>query len=388
MATRPLRILFLVEEMEAITAGGTERQILQMIRLLRESEMAPEICIFRDTAWLTEDLAGCPVHSAGIGRLASLRVIPQFWHLVRWMRAKRFDVVQTFFIEANILGPVLVRFAGVPLILGSRRNLNYWMKPHHLILQRISNRFVSRLVANCEAVRQRVAAMERFPLDRIDVVYNSIDADQFRPNPEIRRRMRNELQIGEERVVIGNVSTLRSVKGVQHFVAAAALVRDRLPAAYFVVIGDGPLRPSIEQQIADLQLGPVFRLFGSQEEIAPYLCAMDIAVLSSESEGFSNSILEYMAAGLPCVATDVGGNREALGDADGAIVRPADPSELAEALLGLINDPNRRRDLTAKSLARIDAVFNLSSARPRLADYYRRCIHSNPGVQRFRETNT
>jgi len=140
--------------MEAITAGGTERQILQMIRLLREAQMEPEICIFRDTAWLTEDVAGCPVHNAGIGKLLSVRATPQFWRLVRWMRTKRFDVVQTFFIEANILGPILARFAGVPLILGSRRNLNYWMKPHHLVLQRISNRFVSRLVANCEAVRQ------------------------------------------------------------------------------------------------------------------------------------------------------------------------------------------------------------------------------------------
>jgi L-malate glycosyltransferase len=372
MATRPPRILFLVEEMEAITAGGTERQILQMIRLLREAGMEPEVCVFRHTAWLTEDLAGCPVHNAGIGKLASVRAIPQFWRLVRWMRAKRFDVVQTFFIEANILGPVLARLAGVPLILGSRRNLNYWMKPHHLILQRISNRFASRLVANCEAVRQKVAAMERLPLDRIDVVYNSIDAEHFRPDPEIRRRMRNELQVSEEQVVIGNVSTLRSVKGVQHFVAAAALVRERASAARFIVIGDGPLRPAIEQQIADLQLGPVFRLLGSQEEIAPYLQAMDIAVLSSESEGFSNSILEYMAAGLPCVATDVGGNREALGDTAGAIVRPGEPGELAEAILNLVSDPNRRRDLTAKSLARIDAVFNLPSARDELEGYYNR----------------
>jgi glycosyltransferase involved in cell wall biosynthesis len=379
MATRPLRILFLVEEMEAITAGGTERQILQMNRLLRKAGMEPEVCIFRHTAWLTEDIAGCPVHNASIGKLASVRAIPQFWRLVRWMRAKRFDVVQTFFIEANILGPILARFARVPLILGSRRNLNYWMKPHHLILQRISNRFVSRLVANCEAVRQRVAAMERFPLDRIDVVYNSIDADQFRPNPEIRRRVRNELQIGEEQVVIGNVSTLRPVKGVQHFVAAAAVVRDRAPAARFVVIGDGPLRPAIDQQIADLQLGPVFRLLGSQEEIAPYLQAMDIAVLSSESEGFSNSILEYMAAGLPCVATDVGGNREALGDADGAIVPPADAKELAEAILNLVNDPNRRRELAAKSLVRIDSIFSLENREVRLAGYYLGSKMSNCG---------
>jgi len=75
------------------------------------------------------------------------------------------------------------------------------------------------------------------------------------------------------------------------------------------------LAPGHRAANCGLQLGPVFRLLGSQEEIAPYLQAMDIAVLSSESEGFSNSILEYMAAGLPCVATDVGGNREALGDA-------------------------------------------------------------------------
>ncbi len=370
MATRPLRILFLVEEMEAITAGGTERQILQIIRLLREAGIEPEVCVFRHTGWLTEDVAGCPVHNGGIGRLASPDAIPQFWRLIRWMRAKRFDVAQCFFIEANILGPILARFAGVPLILGSRRNLNYWMKRHHLLLQRISNRFVSRLVANCEAVRHKVGAMENFPLDRIDVIYNSIDADEFRPNPEIRRRVRHELQIAEDQVVIGNVSTLRPVKGVHHFVAAAALVRDRAPAAYFLVIGDGPQHAAIEQQIADLQLGPVFRLLGSQEVVAPYLQAVDIAVLSSESEGLSNSILEYMAAGLPCVATDVGGNREALGNAAGAIVPSGDVKGLADAILNLVNDPNRRRELAAKSVARIESSFGLQTTRTKLTSYY------------------
>ena len=370
MATRSLRTLFLVEEMEAITAGGTERQILQMIRLIREAGMEPEVCVFRHTKWLTEDVAGCPIHNADIGKLASPASIPQFWRLVRWMRSKRFDVVQCFFIEANILGPILARFAGVPFILGSRRNLNYWMKRHHLLLQRISNRFVSRLVANCEAVRQKVGAMEKFPLDRIDVIYNSIDAEQFRPDPEIRRRVRSELQIADNHVVIGNVSTLRPVKGVQHFVAAAALVWNRAPAARFLVIGDGPQRPAIERQIADLQLGSVFRLLGSQEAIAPYLQAMDIAVLCSESEGFSNSILEYMAAGLPCVATDVGGNREALGDAAGAIVRPGDAKGLAEAILNLLNDPNRRLELAAKTVARIERVFSLQTTQTQLTGYY------------------
>jgi len=370
MATRPFRILFLVEEMEAITAGGTERQILQMIRLLREAGMEPEVCVFRHTAWLTQDVAGCPVHNAGIGKLAGPAAIPQFWRLIRWMRAKRFDVVQCFFIEANILGPILARFAGVPVILGSRRNLNYWMKRHHLLLQRISNRFVSRLVANCEAVRRKVSAMEKFPPDRIDVIYNSIDAEQFRPDPEIRRRVRNELRMAEDQVVIGNVSTLRPVKGVHHFVAAAALVRDRAPTARFLVIGDGPQRPAIEQQIADLQLGPVFRLLGSQEAIAPYLQAMDIAVLSSESEGFSNSILEYMAAGLPCVATEVGGNREALGDAAGAIVPPGDAKGLAEGILNLVNNPNWRYELASQSIARIETNFSERHAENKLVRYY------------------
>jgi glycosyltransferase involved in cell wall biosynthesis len=212
--------------------------------------------------------------------------------------------------------------------------------------------------------------MEKFPVDRIDVIYNSIDAGQFRPDPEIRMRVRNELQIADDHVVIGNVSTLRPVKGVQHFVAAAALVRKRAPAARFLVIGDGPQRPAIERQIADLQLGSVFRLLGSQEAIAPYLQAMDIAVLSSESEGFSNSILEYMAAGLPSVVTDVGGNREALGDAAGAVVPPGDTKGLAEAILKMLDDPNQRRELTEKSLSRIEGVFSLESARGKLAVHY------------------
>src|SRR5205823_5348466 len=124
----PLRILFLIDELEALH-GGSEQQVIQLIKLLKRSGEHVELAILRGTAWLTEKEAGCPVHFCELDSISSPSGIWGLCKLSRWIRAKKFDAVQTMFWEANLIGPPLAKISGAPIVLGSRRNLNYWMSP-------------------------------------------------------------------------------------------------------------------------------------------------------------------------------------------------------------------------------------------------------------------
>ncbi|MEO5936331.1 MAG: glycosyltransferase [Terriglobales bacterium] len=365
-----MRILYMIDEMQALTDGGTERQVLQMIALMKQAGADVHLCTLRGTEWLTAEQAGCPVehfHYRSFWRPGS---IMELLRLRRWMRDKKVEILQTFFVEANILGPLVGRMASVPIILGSRRNLNYWMSPLAALAQRIANRFAMRLVANCNAVKQHVIATESVDAGKVDVMYNGLDAAHFAPNDERRRQLRQEYGFRDSDVVVGAVSVLRPIKGCETFIDAAGEVLRQDPNARFVLVGDGPLRSSLETRAASL--GDRFRFAGAQKDIRPFLNMFDIGVLASESEGFSNSILEYLAAGLPCVVTNVGGNPEAIENA-GVVVTQKQPAELAEAVLILLRDRVRRASLSTKALARAKD-FDLESTQSKLAAYYERLL--------------
>lgn len=369
---RNLHILYMIDEMVALTAGGTERQILQMARMMQTSGARVQLCVLRGTEWMRDEGLGIPVYWAGFTSVKHPSGLNALRKLRNWIKRQHFDVVQTFFVESNIIGPVLASFAGIPVILGSRRNLNYWMGSSSARLQRLSNHFATRLVANCEAVKQAVIVSEDADPSKIDVIYNGLDLSSFHRDSAVREQVRRELNIADEQKLIGNVSTLRPVKGTETFLQAAALIHRIRPEARFVLVGNGPLLPALREQVRSLDLENVFHFAGAQLDIARYLQAFDIAVLSSDSEGFSNSILEYMAMGLPVVATDVGGNSEALADT-GKLVPAKDASALSAAIIEFLQLPALAQSIGQAAQQRAQE-FDIENARRRLLQYYQELL--------------
>lgn len=368
-----LRILFLIDEMEAITDGGTERQILQLVQLARRLGHRPYIAVLRGTKWLTEEKAGCPVY---LGEARSL-LRPSGWReifrLVRWMRANRFTILQSFFPESNIVGPWLARPAGIEWVIGSRRNLNQWqdrpnwVRPVLRMLQRLANRRTDCIVANSLVVIDEIARIEGVSTSKLRVAYNGIDLGKFSRMDDCRTRMRGMLGVGEDEILVGNISCLRPVKGLDKFVEAARLASEEDAKLRFVIVGDGSEKSTLAEQIRRDGLLDRIHLAGAQEDVLPYLAAMDIGVLSSLAEGFSNSLLEYMAAGLAIVATEVGGNREALEGA-GILVPPADTHSLAEAILRL-HATDVRRQFGQAARQRVER-FSTERAERRMEELY------------------
>jgi L-malate glycosyltransferase len=367
---RGARVLFLVDEITAITDGGTERQILQMIDICNQSGMHPQICVFRGTKWLTPQLACCPVTHFQIGRIASLHGVLSLIQLRRWMAAQKIDILQTFFSDANLIGPCLGRLAGIPIILGTRRNLNHastdGLSRFQSRLQAFANRLTTHILANSQAVLERTIESEHISRKSISIVYNGIDLSQMRPAPEQRVSTRRALGVKNDQILVGNVSGLRAIKGVQLFVDAAAEAYRRDPRLRFLIVGDGELKAQLEEAIRNYELENIIRLNGAAEDVRPYLAAFDMAVLCSHAEGFSNSLLEYMACGVPVIATDVGGNREALGSC-GLLIRP-DVQELAGAIQAMTK-PQMRSSFGAAALIKV-MEFDLAVARERVTEIY------------------
>jgi glycosyltransferase involved in cell wall biosynthesis len=367
------RVLFLIDELASITAGGTERQLLQLVSIARKVGFLPQICVLRNTYWLTEEIAGCPIKRCGLGRIKSLAGFRRMKEIIRWMRQERFDILQTFFVEGNMLGPWMGRAAGVPVVVGTRRNMNHVddgtqvISRFGYVAQRVSNLLVHHILCNSQAVCDRIIQTERAPAAKMRVIYNGIDTQAVVPLPGMRTRMRAELGLAPSDLLVGNVSGLRWIKGVDLFIEAAAIAYAANPSLRFVVVGDGKVRDEIESLVRARHLAAVVRMAGAIEDTRPYLAAMDIAVLSSRAEGFSNSILEYMVAGLPTIATDVGGNREAL-DGVGILVPADDAAKLAHAI-GLLQDPEEReRYGRAAQLAA--GRFDLAVAEENMRDFY------------------
>ena len=242
------------------------------------------------------------------------------------------------FCRVQYFWPMAGAAGGVPVIVGSRRNLNQWqgrpawVEPWMLMLQRLTNRSADCVIANSLVVAEETFKTERLPHRKLHVAYNGIDLAKFSRLDELREQARQMLGIGQDEIVVGNISCFRKVKGIPQFVDAARLVLEKEPHMRFLAVGDGEQHALVVERIRHYGLEDRFHLAGQQTDVLPYLAAMDIGVLSSLAEGFSNSLLEYMASGLPAVATEVGGNREALEGA-GILVPPDDPEALAEAIL-------------------------------------------------------
>jgi glycosyltransferase involved in cell wall biosynthesis len=195
--------------------------------------------------------------------------------------------------------------------------------------------------------------------DRICVIRNGIDTNRF--NPAARAAARQQLAIASDDVVIGTVGRLVPVKDQSMLLRAAAELKRRTRRFRLLLAGDGPLRDALQEQAHALGIQNEVSFLGERRDVEVVLAACDVFVLSSLSEGLSNTILEAMSTGLPVVATRVGGADELVDDGrTGVLVPPAQPDALATALASLIDDPAARRTMGAAGRLKAEREFSIA----------------------------
>jgi L-malate glycosyltransferase len=379
-----LKVLFVVGTLDI---GGTERQLVKLAGGLDRTRFEPTVCCLSAPGPLAESLrsAGVRVESfnfRGIRRVRPVaRALPvavgTLVRLYRWMRAEAPHVVHGMLFHAYVIGTLTARAARVPVVVASRRSLSNFKagKPHYWVAERIVNRLTDLVIANSEAVRQDVVAHEGLRPEEVTVIFNGLDIEEFSIVP--RGELRRELEISESWPVVAVVANFIHYKGHRYFLEAWATIRERYPRAVALLIGDGPLRKSMEEEATTRGLNGSVRFLGTRHDVPELLALSDLLVHPSLEEGFSNALIEAMAAGRPVVATRVGGNPEAVEDGVTGLLVPArDSAGLAEAVLWLLERPDDMRRFGEEGQRRAEERFSVGRVIQQYEQIYRRLAAS------------
>jgi glycosyltransferase involved in cell wall biosynthesis len=348
------RLLCMVDELDL---GGTEQQILELVKTIDRSRFEPMVCCFRygrKAAEIAE--LGVPVFQVAKNHKLDAGILLR---LVELLRRERIDILQTYLWTANTWGRVAGRLAGVPIVVASERNIDIWEQNYKRIIGRYLAGSTDRIIANSEAVRRYL--LERGGLDpaKVTTIYNGVNFDRFATATDPMQR-RHELGIPDDALLAGVVARVEPAKDHDTLLHALALVRDRTPNLHLAVVGDGTQKERLTRLAHELGIGERIHFTGFRTDAAEWIASFDFTVLSSVKEGLSNTVIESMAAGKPVIATAVGGNPEVIVEDETGYLLPArDPARFGEAVARLVAEKHRIPELGAASKKRVESLFSV-----------------------------
>jgi glycosyltransferase involved in cell wall biosynthesis len=382
---RKIRIAFLIDTIDE-QMGGTETQLAMLLERIDRDRFEPHLCFLRDSSWFRANRSLCPQFNVDITSFYRPVSLMRIMRFAKFLREQRVDILQIFFRDSNIAGTVAAKVAGIPVLLATRRNAGYWHNRFELRLLKLLNPAASRFVVNSLAVKTHVEEVERIPPEKIELIYNGVILDAFKKeNMSVREEVRAELGIPTGIPIIVLVANLRPVKAIDVFLESVRKTVASHPDAHALIVGEGAEREKLEWLSSSLGLSKSVHFLGSRTDVPRLLIASDIGVLSSHSEGLSNAVIEYMAAGLPVVCTDVGGNPELIkDDVNGYVVPVSDSEAMAEAMIRLLSNRVRAREMGTRGRALADELFDVSKCIERTQSFYQRVFENVPQSEKSR----
>jgi glycosyltransferase involved in cell wall biosynthesis len=287
------------------------------------------------------------------------------------------DLLHTHSSKAGILGRAAARLARVPAVVHTVHGWSFnatqggATRAAYVALERLAAEGTDRLVCVSEADRALGLALGIGDASRYRVLRSGIEASLYARDAGARERVRRELSVSPETVVVGTVGNLKAQKAPLDFVEAARRAHAEDPRLRFVYAGDGELRADVERAITRASLGGVVRLLGWRDDVAAVLAACDVFLLTSRFEGLPRAALQAIAAEVPVVATDTGGIAEVVSSGEsGVLVRVGDVGAAADAVLRLAADPVLRRRLAGEARRRLNGAFDIGGMLRDLEDEY------------------
>ena len=356
----PTRVLLLARE---LNLGGSERQMTEIARGLDRARFEPHVGCFIPEGLRERDLreAGVPILHLPVSSFKSPAAITGARLLTRYVRDHNIQIVHAFDYPMNVFAVPLARWFTRAVALSSQRAHRDLTPPFYLRLLRMTDSLTDGIVVNCEYLRRHLMEDYAVPRERIHLCYNGIDLDSFcRCAPKPLRRL----------VTIGTVCALRPEKSLGTLLDAFAQLRTD-QALRLAVVGDGPELEGLRHRAAALGITDRVDFHPATEEVPRELGNIDIFVLPSRTEAFSNSLMEAMACGCASIASNVGGNPELIRHGEtGLLFESGNAAALAEALGTLIRDEPLRRRLAEAGHDFLHQNFSLASSAQRMAEIY------------------
>lgn len=373
-AARPVNLLYIIDYWAS--PGGTERHLSYLVQTLDRTRFKCHVVVFNyQPNALAEQArsAGIEIVHMPVAQYYTPNALRQGIKLYRFMRERRIDVVQTFHYKSDVYGATIARLAGVRHIVSSKRDAADYKSAFRFFMHKLVRPITPKYIAVSGVVADVIARKEKVRAERISVIYNGVDLERYSvPDPLTKARAKASLGFAPDDFVIGMSAWFRPEKDHQLLIDAFLEISAAAPAVKLAFVGGGPLFEQYRHWIEQRNLGSRIKLVGPLDEVRDALHAFDVACLVPKlNEGFSNSLLEKMATGLPVIATDVGGNREAIEHGtNGYVIPPGDHAQLVQHLSALHADRALRERMSTASRARVEKLFSLQEMVRRHSQLY------------------
>jgi len=342
--------------------GGSERQFTVLAQNLAPPQFQVHVGCINPRGPLAPNFPDAPQFPLG-GSLFGWQSLRARLNLSRHLRRHQVQVAHAFDFYANLTLIPAAKLARVPVVIGSHRQLGDLMTPAQFRAQVAAFRCCDAVACNSQAAADRLIAAG-LSSDKIAVIGNALPAEAFAAAPPVLPKRPGEVRVG----LVARMN--HRYKNHSGFLRIAAEIHKRMPHVEFVLVGDGPLRQELEREAASLGLGASAIFLGDRQDMPAVLASIDVAVNTSDSESLSNVLLEAMAAGLPAVAYEVGGNSELLSHQHGALIPPGNETAFADAIQKLLTDSTLREQLGGNARQFAQENFSLDQVRQRYVELY------------------
>ena len=366
-----------------LDVGGTERHLTRILPALRHRGIDITLYVMERGGPLEDELSAQGVRLEGLARMSFLHWPRATLRLAHFLRRERPDIVHFFLPRPYVFGSLAAELAGQRRRVMSRRSLAHYQAAYPLLgtLERLLHRRTLGVIGNSQAVVDQLV-VEIGDTRKVALIHNGIEL-QEPVSSLVRERVRQSLHIANDALVIAVVANLVAYKGHRDLIEALGRIQHELPKPWcLLVIGrDDGIGADLKRQAEALAISPNILWLGERSDTGDLLAASDVFALPSHQEGFSNALLEAMAANVAAVATAVGGNIDAVLDNEtGLLVRPNDRAALAAVILRLAKDPALRRRLADAARHRVEQCFSLTACVGRYEKLYRALIESTPAL--------
>jgi glycosyltransferase involved in cell wall biosynthesis len=339
--------------------GGTERMVLEFVRGANREKYDLFVGALLSGGSLFSEASDLGVQTVDFNK-KSYDEVRTLTRLFNFMKRARIDLVHLYGLQADILGRMAARLAGVPVVVSGIRSPELWRKWYHSWLDKVTSGLVDLYISNSEAGRQTTIKREGISPEKIVTIYNGIDLTKFdNPNFDIDS-LRTTFGLPPSIQVVGVVANLRPMKGHADVIAALPTIVEQIPKVVFMFVGRDNMDGEIQRLAQGSELSEYIIFTGFSPEVRPFYQLFDLFLLPSTWEGCPVSILEAMAMKKPVVATVVGGIPELVVDGQtGLLIPPHNPTALADAIVSLLKNPDEAQKMGQAGQIRVEKHFTL-----------------------------
>jgi glycosyltransferase involved in cell wall biosynthesis len=359
--------------------GGSERQAVGLTRLLKEdASVAVSVAVLNNEGSLRPEIDELDLGEIPEFPLTSFfrpSFVRQTRSLAEHLRREKIDLIHTHDFYTNVIGMAAAATAGTFARVASKRETEGVRTKGQDRVERLAFGASSKIVVNSAAVQEHL--IQRGVKDsRLELIHNGVDVGVFEVAASRSDEVRRELDLPEDTKLVTVVANLRhDVKNIPMFLRAADRASQRVSNATFVIAGEGERKVDLEAMAVQLGIEQFVYFVGRCDDVPGLLAASSVCVLPSKAEGFSNSVLEYMAAGKPVVVTAVGGAAEAVvEDETGHLVDSDDDEAMAERIIELLRDRDKATQFGAAARERVRAEFSTDRQLRQTLDLYKRLL--------------